>query len=79
MNRIVIPCPFCSATGIKHQDTIIDDEVIHQDIVCPKCLGAKVISMMFLSDDFIDFLNSLNDKVNDIMDKCNDIFEQVSE
>jgi len=70
---ITVPCSLCSATGVEFISTLgPEDTVVQKNITCRACLGAKVLVHMSLSDEFIDLLNDMNDKVNDIFEKVNE-------
>ena len=71
MKEIFSECPRC-VDGVETISVTTNGESIPTEITCRTCLGANKVSNLFLSDDLIDFLNDLSNRVDDILEKLNE-------
>lgn len=72
MKEIIKVCPGCGGTGTNPGYTAPPGgSPVPVDTTCLKCQGAGTLPNGELSDDLIDFLNDLRDKVDDILEKVN--------
>jgi hypothetical protein len=81
MKELTTTCTSCGGTG-ETGGTEIDPgtgEPIPSDDPCPKCNTSGVIPLGDLSDDFIDFLNDLKDRIIDVKEKCDEIMAKLNE
>ena len=72
MKEIYTRCSPCGGTGIEFISTHVDGQNGKTDITCRTCNGTGLRSNLSLSDDLMDFLNDMNNKINDIFEKVNE-------
>ena len=70
MKEIIKKCQQCGGAGQLTDPVGIPPEMVESD--CVMCLGTGVQNHGFLSDDLIDLLQDMNDKINDIFEKVNE-------
>ena len=73
---ITTVCPRCS-NGIERVGTVVDGELVYNEITCRGCLGSTRKTGMALDDDLIALFDDMSDKVNDIKEKVDEIKEVV--
>jgi hypothetical protein len=73
MEKIYTPCSQCGSTGIEVISTLINDELVNEEITCRTCNGAGKISNLSLDNDLIDLFVDMNDKINDIIEKVKEL------
>ena len=70
MKVINIVCYACGGAG--QETNPVGDPPVMVEKDCPVCSGSGVRVSGQLSDDLIDFLKDMNDKINDIFEKVNE-------
>lgn len=71
MKQISTSCSKC-IDGVESVTRMVDEESITEEITCRTCGGSRLRSTLFLSDDLIDLLNDMNNKIDDIFEKLNE-------
>lgn len=69
MKELTKKCDSCGGTGSNTGEKPGNGEPFPYEIQCQKCEGGGNISIGELSDNLIDFLNDMNNKINDIFEK----------
>ena len=65
-------CKLCSGTGTEDFETLENGEAVPGSRPCITCDGEGRHSNTHLSDDLIDLLKDMKDKINDIFEKVNE-------
>jgi len=65
-------CSSC-VDGFETVTRVVDGEPVTEEIECRACGGSdERMSSLHLSDDLIDLLKDMKDKINDIFEKVNE-------
>jgi len=73
LGSIIVECPQCTGTGVETVSSIIDDEILREEMICRRCLGETTVASMNLDDEFVTLMEEIGDNVSVI------IAEQVSQ
>jgi len=71
MKNISSSCSKCT-DGVETVTVIQGDNEVITERTCTTCSGTGLRSTLSLSDDLIDILNDIKDKVDDIFEKVNE-------
>jgi hypothetical protein len=79
INEVIQKCFGCGGTGSHTGENPGGDDPVPYDNLCLKCGGSGYLYHSTLSDDFMGFINDMNDKINDIKEKVDEIKTVVDE
>lgn len=70
MKEITKSCDSCGGLGYESGESVDPPGPVQTE--CKKCAGTGILPHGQLSDDLIDMLNDMNNKINDIFEKVNE-------
>ena len=72
IQKLYHACKPCRQTGTVDYVYLENGDIVPGTKTCPLCRGEGKHSNTWLSDDLINLLNDMNDKINDIFEKVNE-------
>ena len=68
LGSITISCPQCTGTGVEIVSTIVNDEIVKEEVICRRCLGETIVTSMNLDGDLVTLITAIKTKVDEIWD-----------